>query len=117
MASLSAVNPVISGAVATAVSAAVGGDAIPNPRGNVMVLVTNGGGSSITATLAATQTARPADPTFPPMTLGNQAVSIAAGVAKLIGPIPPAFNDVNGFVQMTYSAVTSVTVQVIQPPG
>lgn len=116
MAVLTKVVPLISGVASVPASAAAGGDSVANPRGNTILRITNGGGSSITATIAAgANPTRPADGQFPAMTLANQAVSIAAGATKLIGPIPTAFNDSGGNVQITYSAVTSVTVEAIDP--
>lgn len=115
MAALTKVTPSLAGTATTPVAAAAGGDSVANPRGNTILRVINGGGSSINVTLAAQVATRPADGTFPAMTLSNQVVAVAAGATKLIGPIPPAFNDGNGNVQITYSAVTSVTVEVVDP--
>lgn len=111
MATLTKTVPALSGTVPTSASAAGGGDQAANPKGKLYLRVTNGGGSSITVTLTAAITTRPSDGTFPATTFGNQAVVVANGATKIIGPIPPAFNDGNGNVQITYSAVTSVTVE------
>lgn len=115
MAALTKVTPALAGTATTPASAAAGGDSVANPRGNTILRVTNGGGSSINVTLAAQVTTRAADGTFPAMTLANQVIAVANGTTKLIGPIPPAFNDGNGNVQITYSAVTSVTIEAIDP--
>jgi len=116
MAVITPVSPSVAGTNPAAVSAAAGGDTIPNPRGNAIVRVQNGGGASINVTVAVgPNPTRPADGSFPAMTLANQVVAVPAGAARLIGPIPPAFNDGNGSVQLTYSAVTSVTVEAVQP--
>ncbi len=111
MATLTKTVPALAGTVPTATAASAGGDQVANPNGKTYVRVTNGSGGSITCTLAAVVTSRPADGTFPAMTLSSQAVAVAAGTTKVIGPIPPAFNDGNGFVQLTYSGVTSLTVE------
>lgn len=110
MATLSPLAPVITGATFTATAAAAGGDQFANPRGTVVLYVKNGGGSSINVTVTAQATTRPADGPFPTMTLANQVVAVPAAGERLIGPIPSAFNDGNGNVQLTYSGVTSVTV-------
>lgn len=116
MADITPVSANLAGIAPGSVSASSGGDAVLNPRGNAIVRVTNGGGSSINVTLAPGANAvRSGDGVFPAMTLGNQVVAVPAGASRLIGPIPPAFNDGNGKVQMSYSAVTSVTVEAIQP--
>jgi hypothetical protein len=45
----------------------------------------------------------------------NPTVSITAGQEKIIGPFDPRyFTDSSGFLNLSYSAVTSVTVAVIQ---
>jgi hypothetical protein len=116
MADITPVAPTMAGANPSGVSASGGGDAVLNPRGNVIIRVTNGGGSSITVTLAVgPNPTRPSDGTFPAMTLANNVVTVPNGQSRIIGPVPPAFNDGNGKVQLTYSAVTSVTVEAYQP--
>jgi hypothetical protein len=115
MATLTPVNPALAGATSAGVAAAGGGDQVANPRGNTILRVNNGGGGSINVTIAAgANPLRPADGTFPAQTLAAQVVAVGAGVAKLIGPIPPAYNDGNGNIQITYSGVSSVTVEPIQ---
>ncbi|MCZ7633434.1 MAG: hypothetical protein M5U20_08125 [Phycisphaerales bacterium] len=114
MADLTPVRPSIDGVNPGAVAASSGGDAIVNPRGKAILRVNNGGGSSINVTLAAQITSRPGDGTFPPQTVANKVVAVPAGASRVIGPIPPAFNDGNGKAQVTYSAVTSVTVEALE---
>lgn len=113
MADITPVKPVLTGVVPGAVAAAGGGDAIVAPRGNVVVQVTNGGGGSINVTIAKQQATRPADATFPAMTVSDFVVAVAAGASKYIGPIPPSHVDAAGKVQVTYSGVTSVTINAI----
>ena len=115
MATLVPVTPAIAGTTFAAVAAAAGGDQFPNPKGNAYLYIKNGGGGSINVTAAAQITTRPADGTFPAGTQGNNVVAVGAGVEKLIGPFPAAFNDGNNNVQLTYSGVTSVTVAAVQP--
>jgi hypothetical protein len=115
MAAITVLNPSITGTLAAPVAAAAGGDTVANPRGNVYVRVINGGGSSINVTVKAQVTARPADNTFPAGTLADQVVPVLNGTSRVIGPIPPAFVDGSGNVQLTYSAVTSVTVEAWNP--
>ena len=115
MATLTPVSPVIGGVLLGATAAAAGGDQFANPRGSALFYVKIGSGGSINVSLTALATNRPAQGPFPAMTVGNNVVAVAAGAERLIGPIPSAFNDGSGNVQVTYSAATSVTVSAIQP--
>lgn len=114
MAAYTPIVPVIAGVLAggTAVSSS---DTFPNANGGAVLLVTNGGGGSINATIPAQITTRQADGTFPAQTVGNLVVAVAAGTTKAIGPIPPAYVDSGGNTTVTYSGTTSVTAQVIKP--
>jgi tryptophan synthase beta subunit len=48
------------------------------------------------------------------LAVADEAVVVPAGQTYIAGPFPPdLYNDGNGQVQVTYSAVTSVTVGVI----
>lgn len=88
---------------------------LANPRGNVLLRVANGSASSINVSMAAGATPlRPADGTYPAMTLAAEVIAVAAGAVKFIGPIPKAYNDVNSKVQFTFSATATVTVEGIQ---
>lgn len=94
------------GANLAGVSAAGGGDVFPND-GKTVLVIKNGGGAGITLTVVT------------PVTIDGLAVTdltatIGAGETRAIGPFPPAwYNDGSGNVSLTYSAVTSVTVQPI----
>lgn len=108
MAKLTYVTPSIGGTAAAPVAASGGGDTVA-PGNNSFIRVTNGGGSSINVTVAV-----------PGNTKYGQAqpdvvVAVAAGVAKLIGVLPADLADPSdGLVHITYSSVTSVTVEAIQ---
>lgn len=115
MADLTPLSPALGGTTFSAAAASGGGDKFLNPRGNALLYVKNGGGGSIDVTLAAQTTTRPAGGKFPAMTVSNKVVTVAAGAEKLIGPIPTAYNDSAGKVNVTYSGVSSVTVKPIQP--
>ena len=114
MAAITPVTPAIGGAVLALAAASGGGDTLANLKGNVFLVVNNGGVGSINVTLAAVTTARPADGPYPPQTVANNVVAVGAGVQKIIGPIPAAFNDGSGNIAVTYSGVSSVTVGAIQ---
>ncbi|MFN7019900.1 MAG: hypothetical protein ACK4WH_01055 [Phycisphaerales bacterium] len=117
MADITPVAPAFAGVNPAPTAANSGGDALVNPRGNAILVVANGGGGSINVTIAVGSgfTTRPADGTFPSQTVSNLVVAVPAGATRVIGPIPPAYNDGNGKAQISYSGVTSVTVWGLQP--
>lgn len=90
------------GAEAALVAAAVGGDQFAN-NGKTYLKVTNGGGAPITVTIAAQQSCDQGS-------LHNITNSVTNGTTELMGPFSSRYTDGNGFCQVTYSAVTSVTV-------
>lgn len=109
MATLTAQVAVRAGVTMTTASAAGGGDQFAN-TGREILYYKNASGGSITLTLA---------PAGVPggLSLATYTVAIAAGAEKLIGPFDTSlFNNSSGFVTMTYSGVTSLTVAVIQVP-
>lgn len=96
----------VSGALTAAAS---GGDEFVND-GRTYLDVANGSGGSITVT-AVTQS------TVDGLAVADLAVAVGAGVRTKIGPFPPnIYNDVNGRVQITYSGVTSLTVNPFRLP-
>jgi hypothetical protein len=76
--------------------------------GREFLMVENGSGGEITVTVAGQKNCN----------LGfshNIAVAIPAGEGKSIGPFAPAiYEDGDGDVHVTYSAVTTVTVAVFK---
>ena len=106
MATLTAIVPTYAGVSLGAAAAAVGGDKFVN-TGNELLYIKNGGGSTITLTLDAQTVAG--------LTITDPTVSVAAGAEKIVGPFDPRyFTDSSGFLNLSYSAVTSVTVAVIR---
>lgn len=98
------------GVAVTAASAAGGGDVFPN-NGKTLVEITNGGGSSITPTFAATGVLPSG------AAISSVATAVAAGATRVFGPFPPnEFNNSSGQVAITYSSATSVTLRVISMP-
>lgn len=94
-----------SGGGITPVASSAGGDSVPaNSRGALMVR--NGSATSVTVTLvvpgSAYGQARP-----------DVAYTIAAGGVAVIGPLVPDLAQVDGYVDFTYSAVTTVTSAAI----
>jgi hypothetical protein len=88
----------------TFVAAAGGGDQFAN-NGKTLFEVKNASGSPITVTFVRQKTCDQG-------TLHTTTVSVPATTGdRICGPFDASlFNDANGFVQVTYSAVTSLTV-------
>lgn len=107
MATLSPEQIDLSGLDATQNAAAGGGDEFLN-NGNIILRVENGSGAPITVTAVSQATASG-------LAIADAAVSVPAGGFRFIGPFPPAlFNDSAGKCQLTYSGVTSLTVEVLE---
>jgi len=107
MATLVAVDISRAGVVADGAAAAGGGDAFLNTGAEILV-IKNGSVSSINVTLVT-------QATVDGNAVADPVVAVAAGVTKAIGPFPRyIFGDANGLVQVTYSAVTSLTVKVLR---
>ncbi len=84
-----------------------GGDAFAN-SGQELLLITNADGSPHTVTIVTQVTSDG-------LAVTALAVVCAAGKTTAIGTFPTAiFNDTNGLVQLTYSAVTSMSAKVIK---
>lgn len=116
MAQLTIQNVTTAGAALTAVAAAAGGDKIRNPAdGRLMLEVANGGGAAVTVTIAK-QVSSVKVPHVGTLTVSDLTVSVPAGATRKIGPFSQGYQDANGDVNISYSAVTSVTVAAITIP-
>lgn len=97
------------GIVPSYAAAAVGGNAFLN-SGREYFHVKNGSAASIDVTV---DSVAPCNQGFD----HNVVVAVAASAEKLIGPFPKSrFNDAAEKVQVTYSAVTTVTVAAVRLP-
>jgi hypothetical protein len=99
------------GTLITPVAAAGGGDAMAVGSGMFLEVV-NGGGSSITVTLAV-----PAARTYEPnVAITSPVITVVNATTRWIGPVDAAtFADpVTGLCTITYSGVTTVTVAAVQ---
>lgn len=107
MATLAYSRIAIAGTLAAPVAASAGGDKVaPNDRG--FVDVNNGSGASITVTVVV-----PGNTSYG-QAQPDVAVTIAAGARRRIGPFPADLADpTDGLVAITYSAVTTVTVEAL----
>ncbi len=116
MATLTVQDIVEAGLTPSLSAAAGGGDQfILDSAQRVFFWADNASGGAITVTIAAQITAKEVAG-FGSMTRDDLAVSVGAGVQKLIGPIANAFTDTSGFAQVTYSGVTSLTVAAVKLP-
>lgn len=104
----------INGAGLTA--AAGGGDSFVN-TGREYLVVNNASGGSITVTFSSNGAG--AVCSFgKTSTAHDEGGAVAAGATRVFGPFKPAqFNDSNGRVQVTYSGVTSLTVNPFSFPN
>jgi hypothetical protein len=104
MAQLTVNNADSNGLTPTFVSASAGGDSFVND-GQTLLRIKNAGGSPVTLTVVAQSFSNH-------KTKVNQTVTVPATTGDMIVGFfdPSRFNDQNGQVQLTYSAVTSVTV-------
>lgn len=90
-------------------AAAAGGDQFAN-TGREMVEINNASVGDITVTF---NSQAPCSQGFD----HNEAVVVTAAERRLIGPFPTGrFNDASGFVLITYSGVTTLTIGVYKLP-
>lgn len=99
------------GLVPTLVAASGGGDAF-EPNAHTFLIVKNGSGSSINVTIVTT-----AEDFGQP--IADIVVAVAAGTTAYIGPFEPdeVAQPGTGLCDVTYSAVTTVTVAALTISG
>jgi hypothetical protein len=99
------------GGAATYVSAESEGDTADN-NGNMFLHIKNDG-DEITVTITALTTSVDSG-MYGDLTKANATIAIAGGAEAFIGGFAPAaFNDGNGEIAITYSAVSSVTIAAL----
>jgi alanine dehydrogenase len=107
MATLAVQNITITGLEATKIACNAGGDVFPND-GNTMIILENGSGGDITVTAATAQSIQG-------LAVADASIVVQAGEERSCGLFDPAlFNNSSGQVALTYSGVSSLTVQVIR---
>ena len=100
------------GGSVTYTAANSGGDTADN-GGGTFLHIKNGGGSEITVTITA-QTTSVDSSIYGDLTKANASIAVAASGEAFIGPFKPsAFNNANGEIAITYSAVESVTIAAL----
>jgi hypothetical protein len=112
MAVLTVTQVTLAGTLLGAVAAGAGGDSFPND-GYTFFYVKNASGASINVTFDAPGALPPDQANaFDPDVLKP----VAAGAERCFGPFTDKarFNDANGRVNVTYSAVTTVTVAAVR---
>lgn len=87
-------------------AASGGGDTVRTGK-TTFLHVKNGGGSSVTVTVATPGTAYG-------LAIADLAIAIPAGEERMFGPIDDAFRGANGSASITYSGVTSLTIAAIR---
>ena len=105
MATLSVATIIRAGIVPAYTSCSAGGDKFTND-GKTFVHLRN-------TTSNATRTVTFVTPkTISGLGVADHAVTMSAASERIVGPFPKdTFNSTSGFVAMTYSAVTNLTVQ------
>lgn len=107
MANIAPQKATLSGLNATFTAASAGGDVLP-PLGAAVFVVKNGDASSKTVTVAT-----PGYTEFG-VAQPDLTVTVPAGETRYIGPLTPRLTDpTSKGINVSYSAVTSVTVAVI----
>lgn len=110
MTALTVQDIALTGLAPSYVAADATGNYFTNNTGRTFLHVKNGGAAAINVTVDSQQLC----------SFGydhNVVVSVPAGGERMIGPfVTTRWNDANGRVNVSYSAVTSVTVAAFQIP-
>lgn len=119
MAALTLQPILVSGLAPAYVAASAGGDTIAAPWGDerTFLHVKNGDVASMTVTINPVSPTSIKAPGVGHVAVPAISVSVGAGSEKMIGPIPAAYVDAAGKVNVAYSAVTSVTVAALRLPA
>jgi len=115
MATLTVQTIASTGLVPSYAAAAVAGDKFLNDgRTFIQIKNTNAATRLITITAQKTSTTKPG---FGPLTVSNYTYTIAATTGDvMLGAFPQAFNDGDGNVNVTYEAVTNVSIGAFKLP-
>ena len=112
MADLSVASLIEVGLDVPYVAADVAGDAFVND-GNIMLMVENADASAHTVTVTAQQTVVNSN-NYGKLDKADAVHSVPAGGTAILGPFSKAmYNDVVSKVQVTYDAVTSMSVAAV----
>jgi hypothetical protein len=100
-------------------AASSGGDTVAAPSGDerTFLHVKNGGGSAQTVTINPVSPTSAKVPGVGQVAVPAISVSVPAGSEKMIGPIPAAYIDATGNINVGYSGVTSLTIAALRLPA
>lgn len=108
------VQQVIPAGVAATYGAVASTDKFPEDGKQLTFLhVKNGSGGSINVTISK-QVSTKTVPGVGSLAVADIVVAVAAGAEKFIGPFPAAYVDSSGFVNVAYSAITTVTAAAVE---
>jgi hypothetical protein len=111
MATISVQTIVKGGLTPTFSAAAAGGDQFRLNDKNDIYWIKNGSGGSVTVTFIT-------QATTDGLAVADRAISVPAGAERVVSDLDPqVYRDANGYCQVTYSAVTSVTVGAFRSNG
>ncbi len=100
----------------TYVTAAGGGDVVPNDGKTILVFWNDDSALAVVTVTAQDTTANA--PGFGAVTKADAVKSIAANTADVLGPFPTtAFNNASGQIVVTYSSVTDLDVAAVRVSG
>jgi hypothetical protein len=99
--------------IALASAAGAGDEYVNDRKGNTFIYIDNQDASSTTVTATVQNTSVVVDG-YGTLTKTDRVVAVPAGEQRWIGPLPQAFNDSNGRVQLTYSSVVSLSVAAVK---
>lgn len=105
MATLTVLKPTFAGDIISFSNADAGGDRFIN-NGRTFIFVKNEDAGSITVTIDATSDAG--------LSYVDPTKVVTAGSIAVFGPfVPRQFSDLDGYMNVTYSAVTNIKVKAI----
>lgn len=109
MATLSVQTIVDSGLTGSLAAVGASDQFIDDGSGRTFIEVANASGSSINVTITAVQTSANV-PGVGVVTVSDIVVAVGNGVTKKIGPFTTAYRNSTGYVTVTCSATSSVTI-------
>lgn len=113
MATLTVQNTTDTGADITFTACGAGGDQFLNSASTI-IIVKNDDAAAKTVTVTAQSTSTTANG-YGTVTKEDSVFEVGAGEQAILGSFGNrAFNDANGYVQITYSAVTSLSIAALK---
>lgn len=111
------VQPVVpAGAAPTYGAVALSDKFVDDGKQRTFLHVKNGSGSSINVTISKGAFSSRVVPGIGAVAIADQVIAVGAGADKMIGPFSEAYRDATGFVNVAYSAITTVTAAAVSLP-